>query len=35
MTLDADDRHVGRFAVNAVGRAVVDVLSRATPSPGD
>lgn len=35
MTLDADDRFVGRVAVNAVGRAVVGVLSRATPSPGD
>ena len=35
MTLDADDRYVGRVAVNAVGRAVVDVLSRATPTPGD
>lgn len=35
MTLDADDRYVGRVAVNAVGRAVVDVLSRAKPAPGD
>jgi dolichol-phosphate mannosyltransferase len=35
MTLDADDRSAGRVAVNAVGRAEVSVLSRATPAPGE